>query len=104
MQVRPVGPQCPLNLDNCIVGRRQFRQVEFFVQGNGFSQATKGLRWMPWHRQPKKGVASDEMLRGAAGKRRSGDSRMGKPGAEQAASSQGEHIALWRGSGGTETS
>ena len=42
-------------------------------------QATKGTRWMPWHQEAMKGVVSCEKLRGAASRRRSGDSRMGQP-------------------------
>jgi hypothetical protein len=30
------------------------------------SQVRKGARWMPWHLEPMKGVASDEKLRIAA--------------------------------------
>ena len=30
------------------------------------NQDTKGTRWMPWHLEPMKGVASDEKLRIAA--------------------------------------
>jgi hypothetical protein len=30
------------------------------------SQVRKGARWMPWHLEPMKDVASDEKLRGAA--------------------------------------
>lgn len=37
----------------------------------------KGLWWIPRHLETKKGVASDEMLRGAENKHGSGDSRMG---------------------------
>ena len=44
---------------------------------NGEVQTKKGLRWIPRHPETKKGVASDEMLRGAENKYRSGDSRMG---------------------------
>lgn len=40
-------------------------------------QTRKGLRWIPRHPETKKGVASDEMLRGAENKYRSGDSRIG---------------------------
>jgi hypothetical protein len=29
-----------------------------------FGQATKGLWWIPWHRQPMKDAATSEMLRG----------------------------------------
>jgi hypothetical protein len=29
-------------------------------------QATKGNRWMPWGREPTKGVAHDDTPRGAA--------------------------------------
>ena len=42
-------------------------------------QATKGLRWIPRHTEAKKDVATDETLRGAGSKPRSGDVRMGQP-------------------------
>ena len=32
-------------------------------------QATKGNRWMPWGREPRKGVAHDDTPRGAASRR-----------------------------------
>ena len=44
------------------------------------SQATKGIRWMPWRHQPKKDAVSCEKPRGTARKYRSVDVRMGKPG------------------------
>ena len=44
-------------------------------------QGTKGIRWMPRRQVPTKGVASDEMLWGAASRRRSKDTRMGEPAA-----------------------
>ena len=46
---------------------------------NGEVQTRKGLRWIPRHPETRKGVVSDEMLRGVANKRRSGDSRIGQP-------------------------
>ena len=45
-----------------------------------FGQATKGVRWMPWHEKAMKDVISCDKPRGAASKHRSGDVRMGKPG------------------------
>ena len=42
-------------------------------------QTRKGLRWIPRHPETRKGVASDEMLRGVENKHRSGDSRIGQP-------------------------
>ncbi|VVA21094.1 PREDICTED: ZemaCp157 [Prunus dulcis] len=44
----------------------------------GEVQTRKGLRWIPRHPETRKGVVSDEMLRGVENKRRSGDSRIGK--------------------------
>ncbi|KAD4385163.1 hypothetical protein E3N88_25331 [Mikania micrantha] len=38
----------------------------------------KGLRWIPRHPETRKGVVSDEMLRGIENKHRSGDSRIGE--------------------------
>jgi hypothetical protein len=43
----------------------------------GEVQTRKGLRWIPRHPETKKGVVSDEMLRGVENKHRSGDSRIG---------------------------
>lgn len=40
-------------------------------------QTRKGLQWIPRHPETRKGVVSDEMLRGVENKRRSGDSRIG---------------------------
>ena len=45
----------------------------------GEVQTRKGLRWIPRHPETRKGVVSDEMLRGVENKRRSGDSRIGQP-------------------------
>lgn len=45
----------------------------------GEVQTKKGLWWIPRHPETRKGVVSDEMLRGVANKRRSGDSRIGQP-------------------------
>ena len=42
-------------------------------------QATKGIRWMPWHQEAMKDVVSCDKPRGAANERRSADFRMGKP-------------------------
>ncbi|KAL8201981.1 hypothetical protein R6Q57_011128 [Mikania cordata] len=44
----------------------------------GEVQTRKGLRWIPRHPETRKGVVSDEMLRGVENKHRSGDSRIGK--------------------------
>ncbi|KAK7371128.1 hypothetical protein VNO78_36845 [Psophocarpus tetragonolobus] len=41
----------------------------------GEVQRRKGLWWIPRHPETRKGVVSDEMLRGVENKRRSGDSR-----------------------------
>src|SRR5438128_9392912 len=43
-------------------------------------QATKGTWWMPWRQEAMKDVVSCDKLRGAASRRRSGDSRVGQPG------------------------
>ncbi|WOG82305.1 hypothetical protein DCAR_0101468 [Daucus carota subsp. sativus] len=39
----------------------------------------KALRWIPRHPEMRRGVVSDEMLRGVENKRRSRDSRIGQP-------------------------
>ncbi|GJR03179.1 hypothetical protein Tco_0526163 [Tanacetum coccineum] len=44
----------------------------------GEVQTRKGLRWIPRHPETRKGVVSDEMLRGVENKHRSGDSRIGE--------------------------
>ncbi|KAM2080021.1 hypothetical protein ACFX1T_033836 [Malus domestica] len=44
----------------------------------GEVQTRKGLRWIPRHPETRKGVVSDEMLRGVENKRRSGDSRIAR--------------------------
>ena len=49
------------------------------LQVKGEVQTRKGLRWIPRHPETRKGVVSDEMLRGVENKRRSGDSRIGQP-------------------------
>jgi hypothetical protein len=67
-------------------------------------QATKGTRWMPRHQKAKKGVVSCDKLRGAASRRRSGDTRMGKPSQGHTWLSQTEYIGLERRTRGTETS
>ncbi|KAK8491354.1 hypothetical protein V6N11_014433 [Hibiscus sabdariffa] len=45
----------------------------------GEDQMRKGLRWIPRHPEMRKGVLSDEMLRGVKNKSRSEDSRIGQP-------------------------
>ena len=59
---------------------------------------------MLWGQQPKKDVASDEMLRGAASRLRSGDLRMGQPGGAYTPSPVGEDNSRPGVSGRTETS
>ena len=41
----------------------------------GKVQVKKGLWWIPRHPKMRKGIVSDEMLRGVENKHRSGDSR-----------------------------
>ncbi|TYG52809.1 hypothetical protein ES288_D09G058100v1 [Gossypium darwinii] len=48
-------------------------------QVKGEIQTRKGLRWIPRHPKTRKGVVSDEMLRGVKNKRKSRDSRIGQP-------------------------
>ncbi|KAJ6969257.1 hypothetical protein NC653_037046 [Populus alba x Populus x berolinensis] len=45
----------------------------------GEVQTGKGLRWIPRHPETRKGVVSNEMLRGVENKHRFGDSRIGQP-------------------------
>lgn len=49
------------------------------ISVKGEVQTRKGLRWIPRHPETRKGVVSDEMLRGVEKKHRSGDSRIGQP-------------------------
>ncbi|KAD7477218.1 hypothetical protein E3N88_00354 [Mikania micrantha] len=44
----------------------------------GEVQTRKGLRWIPRHPETRKGIVSDEMLRGVENKHRSGDSRIAR--------------------------
>ena len=55
----------------------QAEHLDWFRKWDG--QATIGDGWMPWGQKPMKGVAHDDMLRGAASRPRSGDTRMGQP-------------------------
>ena len=67
-------------------------------------QATKGVWWMPWHREATKDVVACDMLR-EAGKRASirrflnVETRLGNP-----QSSSAEFIGVWKRTQGTETS
>ena len=45
-----------------------------------FGQATKGMRWMPWHKKAMKDVVSCDKLRVGANSLGPGDFRMGQPG------------------------
>ena len=65
----------------------------------GEVQTRKGLRWIPRHPETRKGVASDEMLRGVENKHRSGDSQIGQP-FKLPAESMSRQETTWR----TETS
>ncbi|KEH17695.1 hypothetical protein MTR_0002s0250 [Medicago truncatula] len=49
------------------------------LQVKGEVQTRKGLWWIPRHPETRKGVVSDEMLRGVENKHRSEDSRIGQP-------------------------
>ncbi|XBI81859.1 hypothetical protein VPH35_090673 [Triticum aestivum] len=66
---------------------------------NGEVQKRKGLWWIPRHPETRKGVASDEMLRGVENKHRSGDSQIGQP-FKLPAESMSRQETTWR----TETS
>ena len=66
------------------------------VKGRTIGQATKGIRWMPWRWEPMKDAVSCEKPRGAANRPRSGDIRMGKPTAGNAAVCASEHIGCAR--------
>ena len=65
----------------------------------GEVQTRKGLRWIPRHPETRKGVVSDEMLRGVENKHRSGDSQIGQP-FKLPAESMSRQETTWR----TETS
>jgi hypothetical protein len=51
---------------------------------------------MPWHQEPKKGAVSCEKPRVVANRRRTGDSRMGKPATGNAVACSAEKIG-WAG-------
>ncbi|KAG0447195.1 hypothetical protein HPP92_028428 [Vanilla planifolia] len=58
------------------------------IHVNGEVQTRKGLRWIPRHPETRKGVASDEMLRGVENQHRSGDSRIVPRGKESKSDSR----------------
>ena len=60
----------------------------------GEVQTKKGLWWIPRHPETRKGVVSDEMLRGVENKRRSGDSRY-RSTFRTAAESTGRQETTW---------
>jgi hypothetical protein len=68
-----------------------------------FDQATKGVRWMPWHREAMKDVATCDKPRVAGSKlirgSPNGETRPGKP-----RSSPAEFIGRWKPTQGSETS
>ena len=74
------------------------------TSGEVGGQASKGIRWMPWHQEAMKDVVSCEKPRGAANKRRSGDVRMGKPTWSYVHVSWAEYIGSVKLTGGSETS
>ena len=55
------------------------KRVNRKIYKNRKVQAKKSIRWMPWHREPKKDVTNCDKLRGAVNKLRSADFRIGKP-------------------------
>jgi hypothetical protein len=59
---------------------------------------------MPGRQEPRKDVYHCDKLRGAVVKLRFADFRMGKPTLGNARVAYGEHIAIERGTRGTETS
>src|SRR5665647_390478 len=69
-----------------------------------WSRVSKGARWMPWRREPKKDVVGCDKPRGAAYRLRSGDLRMGQPTRGHARVPLPEYIGQRGVSGGTETS
>ena len=71
-------------LENCIASMNRLELSKV--------QATKGLRWMPWCREPMKDVAGCESLGKLPSKRRSEGVRMGKPSWGNAQLLRSEHI------------
>ncbi len=57
-----------------------------------FGQATKGIRWMPWHEKAMKDVVSCDKPRVGANNLRLGDFRMGQPSASYVAELPAESI------------
>ena len=59
------------------------------------NQAKKSARWMPWHQEPKKDVASCDKPWRAVSRRRTMDFRMGQPGQSSVWSLSDEYI-VWQ--------
>ena len=57
-------------------------------------QATKSAERMPWHWEPKKVVANNEMPRGVVSRHRSGDYRMEQSTMSHVMVSYTEHIGI----------
>lgn len=71
---------------------------------SGEPEDVEGARWMPWHPEPKKDVASCDKPRGGANGLRSADLRMGEPARGHARARPPERIGRDGATGGTETS
>ena len=71
---------------------------------SGEPEDVEGARWMPWHPEPKKDVASCDKPRGGANGLRSADLRMGQPARGHARARPPERIGRDGATGGTETS
>jgi hypothetical protein len=67
-----------MDVDKILPSSSTLRWHSLQVQVKGEVQTRKGLWWIPRHPETRKGVVSDEMLRGVENKRRSGDSRIGQ--------------------------
>ena len=73
------------------------------IERSGF-RASKGARWMPWHREPMKDVDGCDKPRGVANELRSADVRMGQPLQGDTWRPTAECIGSVEVSRGTETS
>ena len=80
----------------------QFQKVRAKVLGmikriNKTIKLKKSARWMPWHQEPMKDVASCDKPWGAASRHRTMDFRMGQPGQSNVWSPVHEYIVYEEG-------
>ena len=71
-----------------------FKQLKVGETSIKQGQATKSAERMPWHWEPKKVVANNEMPRGVVSRHRSGDHRMEQSTMSHVMVSYTEHIGI----------